>query len=47
MDKIGVACKHGETYHHKIQEYNDLNNGKSDGSISDKILIQHDGILKV
>ena len=24
MEKIGVPCKTGEPYHHKIQEYNDL-----------------------
>jgi hypothetical protein len=29
MEKIGVACKPREPYHHKIQEYNDLNYGKS------------------
>ena len=39
MEKIGVPCKTREPYHHKIQEYNDLNYGKSDGSTSDKILI--------
>ena len=47
MEKIGVPCKSGEPYHHKIQQYNDLNYGKSDGSTSDKILIRHEGILKV
>ena len=47
MEKIGVPCKTGEPYHHKGQEYNDLNYGQSDGSASDKILIQHEGILKV
>ena len=39
MEKIGVPCKTGEPYHHKIQEKNDLNYGKSYGSESDKILI--------
>jgi len=47
MEKIGVPCKTREPYHHKGQEYNDLNYGKSDGSASDKILIRHEGILKV
>lgn len=47
MEKIGVPCKTGETYHHKGQEYNDLNYGQSDGSASDKILIQREGVLKV
>ena len=47
MEKIGVPCKPREPYHHKIQQYNDLNYGKSDGSTSDKILIRHEGILKV
>ena len=47
MEKIGVPCKTREPYRHKIQEYNDLNYGKADGSASDKILIQHEGILKV
>ena len=27
MEKIGVPCKLAEPYHHKIQEYNDLNYG--------------------
>jgi hypothetical protein len=27
MEKIGVPCKTGEAYHHKGQEYNDLNYG--------------------
>ena len=45
MEKIGVPCKSGEPYHHKTQQYNDLNYGKSDGSTSDKILIRHKGIL--
>ena len=31
MEKIGVPCKPGEPYHHKIQQYNDINYGKSDG----------------
>jgi len=30
MEKIGVPCKPGEPYHHKIQDYNDRNYGKSD-----------------
>ena len=47
MEKIGVLCKTGEAYHHKGQEYNDLNYGQSYGSASDKILIWHEGILKV
>ena len=47
MEKSSVPCKTGEPYHLKRQEYNDLNYGKSDGSTSDKILIQHEGILKV
>jgi len=47
MEKIGVPCKTGEPYHHKGQEYNDLNYGQSDGSASDKFLIRHEGILKV
>ena len=47
MEKIGVPCKKGEPYHHKIQEYNNINYGKLDGSASDKILIRHEGILKV
>ena len=47
MEKIGVPCKTGEPYHHKGQEYNDLNYGQLDGSASDKILIRHEGILKV
>ena len=32
MEKIGVPCKMGEPYHHKWQEYNDINYGQSDGS---------------
>ena len=47
MEKIGVPCNSREPYHHKGQEYNDLNYGKSDGSTSYKILIRHEGILKV
>ena len=47
MERIGVPCKIEEPYHHKSQEYNYLNYEKSDGSISDKILIRHEGILKV
>ena len=47
MEKIGVPCKTREPYRHKIQEYNDLNYGKSDASASEKILIRHEGILKV
>ena len=47
MEKIGVPCNTGEPYHHKIQECNDINYGKLDGSASDKILIRHEGILKV
>ena len=47
MEKIGVPCKTREPYHHKIQEYNNLNYGKSDGSVSNKILIRHEVILKV
>ena len=31
MEKIGVPCKIGEPYHHKGQEYNDINYGQSDG----------------
>ena len=30
MEKIGVPCKTGEPYHHKGQEYNDLNFGQMD-----------------
>ena len=47
MKKIEIACNHGEPYHHKIHEYNDLNYGKSSGSTSNKILIRHERILKV
>ena len=47
IEKIVVPCKTREPYHHKIQEYNDLNYGKSDGLALDKILIRHEGILKV
>ena len=47
MEKIGFPCKPWEPYHHKIQQYNDLNYGISYGSASDKILIQQEGILKV
>ena len=47
MQKIGVPCKTGKPYHHKGQEYTDLNYGQSDGSTLDKILIRHEGILKV
>ena len=47
VEKIGVPCNTREPYHHEIQQYNDINYGKSDGSTSDKILIQHEGILKV
>jgi hypothetical protein len=47
LERIGVACKLGESIHHKRNEYMDLNYGKSDGAISDKILSRHDGILKV
>ena len=47
MKKIGVPCKTGEPYHHKGQEYNDLNYGQSHGFALDKILIWHEGILKV
>ena len=47
MEKINIPCKTREPYHHKIQEYNDLNYGKSDGSASYKIIIRHEGILKV
>ena len=47
MEKIGVPCKSREPCHHEIQQYNDLNYGKSDVSTLDKILIQHEGILKV
>ena len=32
MEKIGVPCKIGEPFNHKIQEYNDINYGKSNGS---------------
>ena len=39
IEKIVVPCKTREPYHHKSQEYNDLNYEKSDGSTSDKILI--------
>ena len=46
MEKIGVPCNPGEPYHHKIQQYIDLNYGQSDGSTLDKILIRHEGILK-
>ena len=45
MEKIGVPCKTGQPYHHKVQQYNDLNYGKSDGFASNKILIQHEGIF--
>ena len=41
MEKIGVPCNTREPYHHKGQEYNDLNYGKSDGSASYKILVGH------
>ena len=34
MEKIGVACKPREPYHHKIQGYNDLNYGQLDRSTS-------------
>ena len=47
MEKNCVPCKTGEPYHHKGQEYNDLNYGQSDGSAPNKILIRHEGILKV
>lgn len=47
MEKIGVASKPREPYHHKIQEYNDLNYKQSNGSASDKIPVQHEGIFKV
>lgn len=47
MEKIGVPCKPREPYYHKSQEYNNINYGQSDGSTSDKILIRHEGILKV
>ena len=47
MEKIGVPSKTGEPYHHKIQEYNDINYGKSDGLLSNKILIRRERFLKV
>lgn len=47
MEKIGVPCKIEEAYHHKGKAYNDLNYGQSDRSASDKILIRHEGVLKV
>ena len=46
MEKIGVPCKTREPYHHKSQEYNNINYGKSNGSTSDKILIRHERILE-
>ena len=47
MEKIEVACNPREPYHHKTWECNDLNYGKSDGSATNKIVIWHEGILKV
>ena len=47
MEKIGVPCNTWEPYYHKSEEYNDINYRKSYGSTSDKILIGHEGILKV
>ena len=40
MEKICVPCKPREPYHHKSQQYNDLNYGKSYGSASNEILIR-------
>lgn len=43
--KLGFHV-HWEPYHCKIQEYNDLNYGKLNGSTSNKILIRYEGIIR-
>jgi len=45
IERNGVACKHGESIHHKSNKYMDLNYGQFDGENSD--IIRHDVILKV